>query len=166
MACAMAISDFFSVAPQFNPAYFDDEPGAPQPVCDAVAISPEDAAIDAELAQAEETTAEVDALVAFAFATPAQTYDLVSATIAGFTSKDLQHEDYRAMFTAAARVALERTHPVLFQEWLAGNDSEEIKTLVGAELSKLRPSTLVFKEPAPRAPRKAKSTARFLRFDA
>jgi hypothetical protein len=106
-------------------------------------------------------------LLAFAFATPAQCYDLVARTVAGFISKDLQHEDYRSMFHAAARVALEMSHPLLFQEWLAGNDAGEIPALVGAELSKLRPSQLVFREfPCYAARRLTNRPAHFPRFDA
>jgi hypothetical protein len=165
-ACAVLEHEFLipTLLPDFSYLSHDVERDEQPVYSDAAVYSVEDAAIDAELAEGEETTAEVEALMAFAFATHAQTYDLVARTVAGFTSKDMQHADYAAMLSAAARVALERSYPLLFQEYLAGSDSEEIRSLVGAELSKLRPAQLVWREPAPRAPRirKPKSTARFL----
>jgi hypothetical protein len=160
MACA--VKDFYSVVPFTNSWLADAE--APQIATDLFeSLSPAAFEAEASAALENESTDHVEALLAYAFATPVQCYDMVSATVAGFISQDLRHKDYEATFKAAARVALERHAPVLFQEWLAGNDSPEIKQLVGTELKRLRPAQLVF-EAAPPKPRKrkVKSTARFL----
>jgi hypothetical protein len=114
MACAVL---------DFEPAIMHDVEydDVQQIATDAALYTPEAFEADSKRALEFESVEHVEALLAFAFATPAQTYDLVARTVAGFISQDMRRKDYAATFSAAALAPLVRVSAFRFS-FIASDD--------------------------------------------
>jgi hypothetical protein len=121
MACA--VLDFEpAIIPDFSYLSHDVEYDDVQQIAtDAALYTPEAFEADSKRALEFESVEHVEALLAFAFATPAQTYDLVARTVAGFISQDMRRKDYAATFSAAALAPLVRVSAFRFS-FIASDD--------------------------------------------